>query len=81
MKIKPNTTPQLDETTFSDSRATIGSVVATEAVHSRKAKVLNRLRQLSMPTIEHPLAQNVFNVLQVISATFLQFSHGSNDTA
>uniref|UniRef100_A0A5S6QF02 Phosphate transporter n=1 Tax=Trichuris muris TaxID=70415 RepID=A0A5S6QF02_TRIMR len=34
-----------------------------------------------LPLAEEPMAQDVFNYLQILSACFLSFSHGSNDTA
>lgn len=40
-----------------------------------------RLKRLKTPVDENPLAAQVFNYLQVLSACFLSFSHGSNDTA
>jgi len=40
-----------------------------------------KLRALKNPVEEHPFAMEVFNYLQVMSACFLSFSHGSNDTA
>lgn len=40
-----------------------------------------KLKQLKRPVEENPLAAQVFNYLQIMSACFLSFSHGSNDTA
>jgi len=40
-----------------------------------------KLKALKHPVEEHPLAMQVFNYLQIMSACFLSFSHGSNDTA
>jgi len=40
-----------------------------------------KLKALKRPVEEHPLAMQVFNYLQIMSACFLSFSHGSNDTA
>jgi len=40
-----------------------------------------KLKALKHPVKENPLANEVFNYLQIMSACFLSFSHGSNDTA
>lgn len=40
-----------------------------------------KLKALKHPVEENPYANQVFNYLQILSACFLSFSHGSNDTA
>ncbi|KRZ03652.1 Sodium-dependent phosphate transporter 1 [Trichinella zimbabwensis] len=42
---------------------------------------VQKLKKLHEHLPEDPLAQEVFNYLQILSACFLSFSHGSNDTA
>jgi phosphate/sulfate permease len=42
---------------------------------------LIQVRQLIRPVPEEPRAAQVFKVLQPLSASFLSFTHGSNDTA
>ncbi|KRY10373.1 putative phosphate permease [Trichinella patagoniensis] len=54
--------------------------------HHRKEshRIMNKvqkLKKLHKHLPEDPLAQEVFNYLQILSACFLSFSHGSNDTA
>ncbi|KRZ37311.1 Sodium-dependent phosphate transporter 2 [Trichinella pseudospiralis] len=49
-------------------------------LHTIMHKV-QKLKKLHEHLPEDPLAQEVFNYLQILSACFLSFSHGSNDTA
>ncbi|KRY29042.1 putative phosphate permease [Trichinella spiralis] len=52
----------------------------TKESHRIMNKV-QKLKKLHKHLPEDPLAQEVFNYLQILSACFLSFSHGSNDTA
>jgi phosphate/sulfate permease len=40
-----------------------------------------QLQAIFRPFKEDPLTVKVFSVLQIVSGSFLAFSHGSNDTA
>lgn len=44
-------------------------------------RLIVKLKDFKYPVTEDPLATEVFHYLQIMSACFLSFSHGSNDTA
>ncbi|KFD56442.1 hypothetical protein M514_02546 [Trichuris suis] len=50
-------------------------------VGRKRARIFCPNKRGGVPLHEEPMAQEVFNYLQILSACFLSFSHGSNDTA
>ncbi|CDW55964.1 phosphate transporter family protein [Trichuris trichiura] len=50
-------------------------------VGRKRARLFCSNKRGGPPLHEEPMAQEVFNYLQILSACFLSFSHGSNDTA
>jgi len=89
--------PSVAQTTFPStitvntstaSSADGASAARTPAAASPKSsspidanRLTAKLKALKRPVEEHPLATEVFSYLQILSACFLSFSHGSNDTA
>jgi phosphate/sulfate permease len=63
-----------------DVTLAVSTIDGIDKVPTIRPNYRQRLKKLYAPTREHVLAQKVFYILQIMSACFLQFSHGSNDT-